>query len=116
MPYRKTFTIPLEFITKAEIIQRINKNTNFVLVDTGITSNKNRYKIKGAITIPLSEVTDRRRELAGFEETIVYCKNSSCAEAKLAAMCLKLLHIPNVKVYAGGFDEWKEYKLSIEEV
>ncbi len=115
MPYRKTFTISLEFITKGEIIQRINKNSNFVLVDTTGIHEDNTFKIKGAKTILLQEITDRRLELAGFDETVLYGKNSLCPDARIAAMCLKLLHIPNIKVYKGGIDEWMAHKLPVEE-
>jgi rhodanese-related sulfurtransferase len=115
MPYRKTLTIPLEFVTKGEILQRINKNANFVLLDTIGTYEGNKFKIKGAKTIPFPEVIDRRGELAPYDETIVYCRNKKCPASKIAAMGLKLQKVPNVKVYEGGIEEWMEHDLPVEE-
>jgi len=115
MAYRKTFSIPLDFITKGEILQRMNKKSNFVIVDTIGTYDGNMFKIRGAKTIPFPEVVDRRQELAPYDETIVYCRRKTCPVSKVVAMGLKLQKVPNVKVYEGGIEEWMAHNLPVEE-
>ena len=115
MSYQKEFNHSLECISKEELLQRMSDKADFVLVDTIGKYDGNRFKIKGAKTIPYPEVIDRRKELTSYEEIIVYCKHKDCVASKKVALGLKLLNIPNVKVYEGGIDEWTEYNLPVEE-
>jgi rhodanese-related sulfurtransferase len=115
MSYIKELTLPLDCITKEDLLQRINEESNFVIVDTIGTYNGNKFKIKGAKTIPYLEVIDRRKELAPYEEIIIYCKHKDCVASKKVALGLKLLKVPNVKVYEGGINEWLENKLPVED-
>jgi rhodanese-related sulfurtransferase len=105
----------LECIDKDELSDRIKGKLNFVLVDTVGTYDGNRFKIKGAKTIPYPEVIDRRSELLHYEEIIIYCKHRDCRASKKVALGLTLLNTPNVKVYEGGIDEWLDQGLPVEE-
>ena len=116
MPYKKDITVSLDCIDSTELLARINSKSNFVLVDTIGSYNGNRYRIKGATTIPYTEVIDRRRELIPYGEIIIYCKHRDCVASKKGAIGLKMLNIRNVKVYEGGIDEWTESGLPLEEV
>jgi 3-mercaptopyruvate sulfurtransferase SseA len=104
MPYQIEFALSLECLNKDELLERINKNVHSIIVDTIGKYQGNRFRIKGAKTIPYPEVINRREELLLFDEII-----------KKVALGLKLLNIPNVKVYEGGIDEWLENKLPVEE-
>lgn len=115
MSYQKEFNHSLECISKEELLQRMSDKTDFVLVDTIGRHDGNRFRIKGAKTIPYPEVIDRRKELIPFKEIIIYCKHKDCIASKKVALGLKLLNIPNVKVYEGGIDEWTEHDLPVEE-
>lgn len=115
MAYKKELTLSFDCIDKEELLQRINGKTNFVLVDTVGTYNGNKFKIKGAKTIPYPEVVDRRKELIPYEEIIIYCKHRDCIASKKVALSLKLLNIANVKVYEGGIDEWTQFNLPVED-
>jgi len=115
MPYQINFNMSLECIDRDELLERINGNSDFVLVDTIGKYEGNKYKIKGARTIPYPEVVDRRGELRPFDEIIIYCKHRNCSASKKVALALKLLNIPNVKVYEGGIDEWTAHNLPVEE-
>jgi 3-mercaptopyruvate sulfurtransferase SseA len=48
--------ITYECIDKDELLQRIEEKTNFILVDTIGTYAGNKYRIKGAKTIPFPDV------------------------------------------------------------
>ncbi len=116
MSYNIDFHMSLECIDKEELLKRINEGSDFVLVDTVGTYDGNKFKIKGAQTVPYPEVIDRRRELTGHDEIIVYCKNKDCKASKKVALGLKSLNVSNVKVYEGGIDEWTAENLPLEEV
>ena len=115
MPYNKEINLSLECINKDELMQRINDDTDFVIVDTIGKYDGNRFKIKGAKTISYREVVDRRDELKSYGEIIIYCKHKECVASKKVALGLKLQNILNVKVYEGGIDEWVENDLPVEE-
>ena len=116
MSYNKEFCIQIACIDKDELLRRLNGGNDFILIDTIGSYDGNRFRIKGAKTINYPEVIDRRRELSGYEEIIIYCKNSVCRASKKAASGLILLNVSNVKVYEGGIDEWAESGLPVEEV
>ena len=115
MAYKKELTLSLECISKNELLQRISDKADFVLVDTIGKYDGNRFKIRGAKTIPYPEVIDRRKELTSYGEIIVYCRHKDCIASKKVALGLKLLNISNVKVYEGGIDEWMEHHLPVED-
>ncbi len=115
MSYQVAFSISLECVDKDELLERFQRKADFVLVDTIGTYGGNRYRIKGATTIPYPEVADRRKELLKYHEIIVYCKEKSCVASKKVASALKMLNVPNVKVYEGGIVEWMENGLPVEE-
>lgn len=116
MAYQINFNIALDCVEKDELLKLLEEKADFVLVDTIGAYNGNRYKIKGATTIPYTEVVDRREELLKYKEIIVYCKEKSCVASKKVASALKMLNVPNVKVYEGGIVEWMENNLPVEEV
>jgi len=105
----------LDCITKEELLERMNGKSDFVLVDTIGKYEGNRFKIKGAKTIPYPDVIDRRKELLPYDEIIIYCKHKDCVASKKVALGLKLLNVKNVKVYEGGIDEWTAFALPVEE-
>ena len=115
MSYQINFNVPLACLDKDELLERINGQSDFVLVDTIGKYDGNRFKIKRATTIPYTEVVDRRKELESFDEIIIYCKHKDCVASKKVASGLKLQNIPNVKVYEGGIDEWTSNDLPLEE-
>ena len=115
MPYKVNFNISLECIDKDELLKRINEKSNCVIVDTVGKYEGNRFKIKGAKTVPYPEVIDRRNELTPFHEIIIYCKHKECKASKKAALGLVLLNFHNVKVYEGGIDEWVAHDLPLED-
>jgi rhodanese-related sulfurtransferase len=115
VPYTIHKCFGIECIDKDELLDRINGKSDFILVDTIGKYDGNRFKISGARTIPYTEVIDRRQELLSCDEIIIYCKHSDCVASKKVALGLKLLNIPNVKVYEGGIDEWVESGLPLEE-
>jgi len=113
--YQIDWDIPLDCISKEALLERMKGDSSFVVVDTVGTYDGNRFKIKGAKTIPYPEVIDRRNELMNYDEVIIYCKNRKCKASKKVASALKMLNVKNVKVYEGGIDEWVQHGLPVSE-
>lgn len=115
MSYQLEWKIQLECIDKDELLQRMRDNKRYILVDTIGTYDGNKYKIRGAKTVPYPEVIDRRHELTPFGEIIIYCTRKACPASKKVAAALNLLKVSNVKVYEGGIEEWMAHDLPVEE-
>lgn len=115
MAYQIQWKVSVECIDKDELLQKIKGNVPFVLVDTIGKYEGNKFKIKGAVTIPYPEVIDRRKELTNVGEIIIYCTRKSCPASKKVAAALKILKVPNVKIYEGGIEEWLANSLPVEE-
>lgn len=116
MSYQKEFVFFYECLEKNEVLRRLNGKTNFVLVDTIGETGGNKYRIKGAKTIPYDELIDRRRELMKYDEIILYSHNRSCMLSKKRAVGLLLFsYFTNVKIYEGGIEEWMKNGLPVEE-
>ena len=115
MSYQLDWSISLDCVSKETLLQKLNDGQNIVLVDTIGSYDGNQYRIKGATTIPYIEVINRRKELLGYEEIIIYCKHKRCVASKKTAAALKMLNVPNVKIYEGGIDEWTASGLPLEE-
>src|SRR4030065_2270893 len=105
MSYIKEWKIIIECISKEELLERINNKKDFVIVDTIGKYDGNKYKIKGAVTIDSPTVIDRRKELLGYGEIIIYCKHKDCVASKKVASALISLNMKNEKVYEGGSEE-----------
>jgi rhodanese-related sulfurtransferase len=116
MSYQLDWNISLDCVTKETLLKKLESGQNIILVDTIGTYDGNKYRIKGATTIPYIEVADRRKELLGYDEIIIYCKHKRCVASKKTAAALKMLNVLNVKIYEGGIDEWTESGLPVEEV
>jgi rhodanese-related sulfurtransferase len=115
MSYQIDWNIPIDCISKESLLKKLNGESNFILIDTIGTFDGNKYRIKGATTIPYPNVADRRSELLVYDEIIIYCSNKRCKASKKAAAALKMLNVPNVKIYEGGLEEWKANDLPLEE-
>ncbi|MBI4843525.1 MAG: rhodanese-like domain-containing protein [Nitrospirae bacterium] len=115
MPYVREWKIPIEAVTKEELFERIIKGDDFILVDTIGKYGGNRYRIKEAITIDYPSVIDRRNELLGHKEIIIYCKHKDCTASKKVAAALISLNVKDVKIYEGGIDEWVASGLPVED-
>lgn len=115
MSYQIDWNVSIDCVSKESLLKKLDGDARFILVDTIGTFDGNRYRIRGATTIPYPDVADRRRELLDYDEIIIYCASKRCKASKKAATALKMLNVPNVKIYEGGLEEWKANNLPLEE-
>jgi rhodanese-related sulfurtransferase len=104
----KTYVFYYKCLTAEEVQARLEAGPKIILVDMIGSYGGNRYKIPGAKTIPYPDVIDRRRELAPYDEIILYSRSKTCDAARKRAVGLHLIGFENVKVYDAGLDDWMD--------
>ena len=103
------------FVTKDELLARMQGGDEFVLVDVlGPDSFKTNH-IKGAINIPLGSIEGTAPKALNKDDTImVYCGSFQCPASTAAAEKLMAMGYTKVYDYKGGLKEWMEAGLPVE--
>jgi len=73
--------------------------------------------VRGAVNIALKDIDTRRNLLESISKEkmlIVYCDGAECNSSIELAIKLIELKFVNVKVFFGGWQEWKASNLSID--
>ncbi|MFH1663840.1 MAG: rhodanese-like domain-containing protein [archaeon] len=113
--FEKTVSVPLTEISSYTLLQRMNANDNsFVIVDSRDKTAYDLGHIKGAISMPLSEIPSRYKELPEGKDIIVYCWSSECMLSPTASSKLAELGVKNLKELRIGWCEWSERGFPIE--
>ncbi len=97
----------VQTISKEQLLEKINSNHGFQVVNVLSTKDYGKGFIKGSKKIPLEQLNGRLGELDKTKEVVTYCASSECdasmkAAEKLAAKGFK------VKAYEGGIKEWSQ--------
>ena len=88
-----------------------------VFIDTRSEPEYSAGHIKGAVNIPLSELDEKResiKNLPGDKTPIVYCDGSQCGSSIEFADRLYSGGVSNVKIFFGGWEEWRSLQLPVE--
>ncbi|TRZ49383.1 MAG: rhodanese-like domain-containing protein [Dehalococcoidia bacterium] len=94
-------------ITVYELMQKIEKNEKFVLLDVRAADEYVQGHIKGTLLIPYTEIEERYRELGcPCREIIVYCRSGH--RSVIASNSLAKLGFGRVKNLLGGIEAWKK--------
>ena len=107
----------MESISADDLLERIERGDDFVLVDALAPMVYAHSHLPKAINIPPSAVDATRiarRIPDRGTEIVVYCSNPSCDESVATGRRLKELGYTNVRHYPGGKDEWKARGLPLE--
>ena len=95
-------------IRRKELRRKIDRRDDFKLVDARNSDSFREEHIKGAISLPLSEVEERDEKLLRkSDEIIVYCSSFACPASANEVKKLKQMGFKNVRHYAGGIEDWK---------
>jgi rhodanese-related sulfurtransferase len=98
-----------------ELIQILSFDPQTKLVDVFDHNHYEAEHIKGAISLPLSEINENAKRLLKPDETIItYCANLQCPASTKAAQDLLFLGFKNVLNYKGGLTEYKRANLPLE--
>lgn len=102
-------------INLKELMQVLSIDSQAKLVDVFDHNHYEAEHIKGAISLPLSEINENAKRLLKLDETIItYCANSQCPASTKAAQALLFLGFKNVLDYKGGLTEYKQANLPLE--
>jgi rhodanese-related sulfurtransferase len=103
-------------ITRQELQTKLASRTALVLLEALPAAYFERGHLPGARNLP----HDRVRELAPSvapekdAEIVVYCASPTCQNSHVAAGVLTGLGYRNVRVFAGGKQEWEDAGLAFE--
>jgi rhodanese-related sulfurtransferase len=104
-------------ITADELLERIEHDAAFVLVDALAPMVYAHSHLPGAINVPPAAVDGERlarRIPDRATEIVVYCSNPNCEDSIATGERLEALGYANVRHYAGGKDEWRQRGLPLE--
>lgn len=106
--YEKLVSVPLTEISSYQLLQKMNNNNDFVIVDV---RNKDAYDlghIRGAISMPMSELASRYTELPEDNDIIIYCWSQECMLGPKSSATLATLGVKKIKELRIGWCEWSE--------
>jgi rhodanese-related sulfurtransferase len=102
-------------LTKDQLWELMRSGKDFKLVDALSADHYERVHIKGAISLPSSQVTGQAEsKLSKDDMIVVYCANPECDASAVTARKLESLGYTNVYHYAGGIEEWLAAGLPME--
>jgi len=94
------------------------QSKNTVFLDSRYPEDFKVGHIKGAINLPFEDFEEHAPRvlpnLPKDEEIIAYCDGTECETSLLLARELRELGYKDVKVFFGGWQEWKKAGLSVD--
>jgi rhodanese-related sulfurtransferase len=103
-------------IPREELRARLARGDNFHLLEALGELHYHRGHLPGAVLFP----HDKVRQLAPLvlpdasQSIVVYCASSTCRNSQVAAGVLRQLGYQDVRVYAGGKQDWEAAGLPLE--
>ncbi len=99
----------IKTITAEQLLEKINKNEKFKLVDVLLPSSYKKWHIPSSINIQIDDIEKKASEYLDLkDEIVVYCASSECQSSTIAARKLTELGYTDVTDYKGGKREWDE--------
>ncbi len=107
----------MDEITKEELLQKIERNESFHLVDVRDTPDYRKEHITGAVHLLISEMSREKVEKMFDKEDLIitYSLDIDCPAKNIAAQKLRDFGFANVSAYQGSWREWKEAGYPVEE-
>lgn len=105
----KFVEVPITEMSSYTLLQKMeNNDDDFIIVDV---RNKDAYDlghIKGAISIPLSDIDTQYKILQNDKIKIIYCWSQECMLGPTASSKLTKLGVKNLREFRIGWCEWSE--------
>jgi len=102
----------LEPVTRAELLRRLKRGEDVVVLDVRPTEEFTAGHLPAAISIPLAELRRRLRELPRDKEVVAYCRGPYCAFAHKAVRILQQAGL-HARRLEDGLPEWKAAGLPV---
>jgi rhodanese-related sulfurtransferase len=105
----------VETVTREELMAKINRGEDFVLVDALGPEHYESSHLPGAVNLPYEFVDEAGRVLPDKDaEIVVYCMNTGCSASKEEARELEEMGYSRVLHYAEGKQDWIRSGLRVE--
>jgi rhodanese-related sulfurtransferase len=105
----------LKFITLENLLEMLENNEDFKLVEVLASKEYKEGHIPGAMNLPLSELENgARKKLEKTEKIVVYCESYTCHASTKAARKLLELGYVDVLDFKGGKRWWRHAGLELE--
>jgi rhodanese-related sulfurtransferase len=103
-------------ITRTEIEEALDRGEPLLLLEALPEPYYRRGHLPGARHFPLDQARALAPALAPRKESaiVVYCASVTCRNSHAAAVLLRGLGYENVRVYAGGKQDWQDAGLPLE--
>ncbi|TMF16034.1 MAG: metalloregulator ArsR/SmtB family transcription factor [Chloroflexi bacterium] len=102
----------LEPVTRADLLRRLKRGEDVVLLDVRPTEEFTAGHLPAAISIPLAELRRRLRELPRDKEVVAYCRGPYCAFAHKAVRILQQAGF-HARRLEDGLPEWRAAGLPV---
>lgn len=104
------------FVKAQALREQIKAGNPPVIVDVLPRSSYARIRVKGAVSIPVTEIADLAPRVLPDKtaEIVVYCGSYRCAASMQAAKELKGLGYENVHDFKAGIRRWAELGYAVE--
>ncbi|MGH2694707.1 MAG: ArsR/SmtB family transcription factor [Actinomycetota bacterium] len=103
----------LEAVTKEDLSRRLRRKEDLVVLDVRPSEEYEAGHIPGAISIPVSELRRRLRELPKRKEIVAYCRGAYCAFAPEAVRYLTRKGY-RARLLSDGLPDWASAGLPLE--
>jgi rhodanese-related sulfurtransferase/DNA-binding transcriptional ArsR family regulator len=103
----------LEPVTKEELARRLRRKDSPLVLDVRPAEEYEAGHIPGAVSIPVSELRRRLREIPKRREIVAYCRGAYCAFAPEAVRYLRRKGY-KAKLLDQGLPDWKAAGLPTE--
>lgn len=103
----------LEAVTKEDLVRRLRRKEDLVVLDVRPSEEYEAGHIPGAISIPVSDLRRRLRELPKRKEIVAYCRGAYCAFAPEAVRYLTRKGY-RARLLSDGMPDWASAGLPLE--
>lgn len=102
-------------IDRKELVEKIERGDDFVLVDALSPQHYERSHLPGAVNLPLEFIDEAEKMVPDKNsELVVYCMNVDCGTSAEEARELEEMGYTNVFHYPGGKQDWLNANLPVE--
>lgn len=103
---------PREGVVTLEQMKQLFDAGTVVIIDARSTTEYEEGHIPGAINIPHDRIPEfmdvLNNEVSTDAQVVCYCRSLTCDFSDLLATEMKVIGYQDVKVFSGGWDQWKE--------
>jgi len=108
----------MQTIDRNQLVQKMDRNEDFELIDVLPQESFQHYHIPGARNIPINSENfeDQIQQTVPEKdkEIVVYCKDQECPASPQAAEKLESMGYTNVYDYEAGKEDWRHAGLQVE--